>query len=227
MHAGISIQIEYFFWVWVYLWIWCLPKLYFFNFKFTRQGHLLCTPAFPFKLNTFLIKSFLVAKFGFIGGYGVLPKLYFPNFKITRQQRFLSFQQEPFLDLDVLFGKLKDIKPRQQSVEWWSLHSPYIWQRRPPRNIGRPIPIFCWSTLTPDHICPTNCDKSHTYFHYSVPFWHQIKFVAKDKSYNISQKHVYVWISFYAVAVSAVVLSIHDLECTNQDRQWFYNRYSN
>ena len=130
--------------------------------------------------------------FGFISGYGVLPKLYFPNFKITRQQRFLSFQQEPFLDLDVLFGKLKDIKPRQQSVEWWSLHSPNIWQRRPPRNIGRPIPIFCWSTLTPDHICPTNCDKSHTYFHYSVPFWHQIKFVAKDKSYNISQKHVYM-----------------------------------
>ena len=95
-----------------------LPKLYFFNFKFTRQGHLLCTPAFQFKLNTFLIKSFLAAKFGFIGGYGVLPKLYFPNIKITRQQRFLSFQQEPFLDLDVLFGKLKDIKPRQQSVEW-------------------------------------------------------------------------------------------------------------
>ena len=186
MHAGISIQIEYFFdkkfscgKIWVYWWIWCFAKVY------------------------------------------------FPNFKNTRQQRFLSFQQEPFLDLDVLFGKLKDIKPRQQSVEWWSLHSPYIWQRRPPRNIGRPIPIFCWSTLTPDHICPTNCDKSHTYFHYSVPFWHQIKFVAKDKSYNISQKHVYVWISFYAVAVSAVVLSIHDLQCTNQDRQWFYNRYSN
>ena len=83
-----------------------------------------------------------------------------------------------------LFSKVKD-KPRQQSVEWWSLHSPYIWQRRPPRNIWRPIPIFCWSTLTPDHICPTNCDKSHTYFHYSVPFWHQITLVAKDKSCNI------------------------------------------
>ena len=118
VHAGISIQIEYFFWVLVYQWIWCFAKVIFFNFKFTRQGHLLCTPAFPFKLNTFLIKSFLAAKFGFISGYGVSPKLYFPNFKITRQQRFLSFQQEPFLDLDVLFGKLKDIKPRQQSVEW-------------------------------------------------------------------------------------------------------------
>ena len=118
VHAPISIQIEYFFGFGFISGYGVLPKLYFFNFKFTRQGHLLCTPAFQFKLNTFLIKSFLAAKFGFIRGYGVLPKLYFPNVKITRQQRFLSFQQEPFLDLDVLFGKLKDIKPRQQSVEW-------------------------------------------------------------------------------------------------------------